>query len=255
MKITKRQLRKIIKEEMRHQRQLDEAAIDWLQGGLDIAGLVPGVGEAADGLNAIISLGRGNPLEALLSGISMIPVAGDAVGKGGKLVLKILDPAMDMIKAGGKMGDIVKKIGPEKIKKAKGAINLVKDTVVKYKPQLKQGFKAMKDADLESVEELIGVKIPGPAREKAAELLKKSSEKVDQDGISSVMDFLSNLDPDEVTGGKGEEPHGEEKKLAAGYNPRGYLFSENTTILGHLMGDDYINEQLKDFSKYMRKLK
>jgi len=115
MRVTENQLREIVRYEMEHER-LDEGALDWLQGGLDIAGLVPGIGEAADGMNALISLGRKNPLEALLSGVSMIPVAGDAVGKGGKLVLKLLDPVMDMIKAGDKVADIVKKIGPEKIK-------------------------------------------------------------------------------------------------------------------------------------------
>ncbi len=35
--------------------KLDEGALDWLQGGLDIVGLIPGIGEAADAVNAIIS--------------------------------------------------------------------------------------------------------------------------------------------------------------------------------------------------------
>ena len=247
-----RQIREIVRYEI-EQGRLDEGALDWLQGGLDVVGLIPGVGEAADGLNAIISLGRKNPLEALLSGISMIPAAGDAVGKGGKIVLKLLDPVMDMIKAGDKVADIVKKIGPDKIKKAKGVIELVKDTVTKYQPQLKKGFEAMKNADLDAIEELIKVKIPKPARNKATELLKKAAGSIDQDGISKVLDFLSNLDlsgADESGEGEGEE--GGEEKLAAAYNPRGYLLSENATLLGHVMGDDYINEQLREFAHYMK---
>ena len=253
MRVTENQLREIVRYEMEHER-LDEGALDWLQGGLDIAGLVPGIGEAADGMNALISLGRKNPLEALLSGVSMIPVAGDAVGKGGKLVLKLLDPVMDMIKAGDKVADIVKKIGPEKIKKAKGVIELVKDTVVKYQPQLKKGFEALGKGDLEAVEKLINVKIPGPARKKATELMKKASGSVDQDGISKVLDFLGNLDLSGADEGEGEAKgdEGGEEKLAAAYNPRGYLLSENATLLGHVMGDNYINEQLREFAHYMK---
>lgn len=58
--------------------------LDWLQGGLDVAGCVPGLGEFADGTNALISVFRGDWTGAGLSAVSMIPVAGDAVGKGGK---------------------------------------------------------------------------------------------------------------------------------------------------------------------------
>ena len=39
---------------------------DGVQAGLDIAGLVPGVGEIADGVNALISLGRGDVAGATL---------------------------------------------------------------------------------------------------------------------------------------------------------------------------------------------
>ncbi len=255
MRVTENQLREIVRYEMERE-LLDEGALDWLQGSLDVVGLIPGVGEAADGMNALISLGRKNPLEALLSGISMIPAAGDAVGKGGKLVLKLLDPVMDMIKAGDKVADIVKKIGPEKIKKAKGVIELVKDTVAKYQPQLKKGFEALKKGDLDAVEELINVKIPGPARKKATELMKKASGSIDQDGISKVLDFLSNLDLSGADEGGGEDDakgdEGGEEKLAAAYNPRGYLLSENATLLGHVMGDNYINEQLREFAHYMK---
>ena len=58
--------------------------LDWIQGGLDAAGCIPGIGEIADCANGIISLCRGDFLNAGLSFISMVPVVGDAVGKGGK---------------------------------------------------------------------------------------------------------------------------------------------------------------------------
>ena len=58
---------------------------DGVQAGLDIAGLVPGAGEIADGVNALISLGRGDVAGATLSATSMLPIVGDAIGKGGKI--------------------------------------------------------------------------------------------------------------------------------------------------------------------------
>lgn len=59
---------------------------DGVQAGLDVAGLVPGFGEIADGINALISLGRGDFAGAALSAASMVPVVGDAIGKGGKVL-------------------------------------------------------------------------------------------------------------------------------------------------------------------------
>ena len=52
-------------------------ALDGVQAGLDVVGFVPRVGEIADGINALISLGRGDYVGATLSAISMVPVVGD----------------------------------------------------------------------------------------------------------------------------------------------------------------------------------
>ena len=51
---------------------------------LDVGGLVPGIGEAADLTNAAWYAGQGSYLNAAFSLISMIPVVGDIIGKGGK---------------------------------------------------------------------------------------------------------------------------------------------------------------------------
>jgi hypothetical protein len=66
--------------------------LDIGQAGLDVLGWVPGVGEAADLVNAGISAARGNYLEAGLSLVSLIPGAGDAIGKGAKFALNAQDP-------------------------------------------------------------------------------------------------------------------------------------------------------------------
>lgn len=69
---------------------LDEGILDKLKHvALDVAGLIPGIGEAADLTNALLYAKQGEYLQAALSAISMIPGVGDAIGKGGKLGIYI----------------------------------------------------------------------------------------------------------------------------------------------------------------------
>ena len=77
-----------------------EKIIDGLQLALDVAGLVPGFGEVADGINALISLLRGNYVDAALSAAAMIPFAGWAAtaGKGVKYGLKAADAVETAVK-------------------------------------------------------------------------------------------------------------------------------------------------------------
>ena len=184
---------------MQKNEQINEGPLDWLQGGLDVVGLIPGIGEAADGMNSVISLARGNPLEAMLSAISMIPLGGDAVGKGGKVVLKVLNPAMDAIKASKPAVEIIKKIGPEKIAKIKPILLKLKKVVVEETPRLKKIFAAVKDGDLDTIEKLLDIKIPKAARGKATEILGKVKDKIPEQDISSIFDFISNVPLDEKT--------------------------------------------------------
>lgn len=70
---------------------------DSLQTGLDIAGLIPGLGEFADLANGCISLARGNYGDAALSFAAMVPLAGTAatVGKIAKKIKKAVDKVED----------------------------------------------------------------------------------------------------------------------------------------------------------------
>ena len=72
--------------------------INVVQTGLDVAGLVPGFGEIADGVNALIYLARGDYLNAGLSGAAMIPFLGWG-STGAKLGIKGVNAA----KTGTKM--------------------------------------------------------------------------------------------------------------------------------------------------------
>ena len=89
------------------------AVLDGVQAGLDVAGLVPGVGEIADGVNALISLGRGDVAGATLSATSMLPIVGDAIGKGGKIARAVIKHGDEVLEAGTKLLDdenVTKKI-------------------------------------------------------------------------------------------------------------------------------------------------
>lgn len=81
--------------------------MDFVQGGLDIAGLIPGFGEVADGLNAAIYLARGDYGNASLSAASMIPFVGWGTG-----IIKITNRIDGIVDAGrafiseGRLGHI-----------------------------------------------------------------------------------------------------------------------------------------------------
>ena len=77
---------------------------------LDIAGLVPGIGEAADLANAALYISKGEYLMAGFSVVSMIPAIGDFVGKGGKVLVKYGDDAGELTL---KLGKAIREKLPE----------------------------------------------------------------------------------------------------------------------------------------------
>ena len=92
--------------------------------GLDLVGLLPGFGEAADLANAAWHASKGEYLMAGLSMLSMIPVLGDIIGKGGKVSGYLAKAG----KVGGAVSKGVVKAGP-KISKAQKAIRANKETI------------------------------------------------------------------------------------------------------------------------------
>lgn len=73
-------------------------ALDGVQGALDVAGFIPGVGILADLANAGISAARGDYAGAALNVLAAVPIVGDAA-KGGKMAVKGLGAAADALKA------------------------------------------------------------------------------------------------------------------------------------------------------------
>ncbi len=78
---------------------------------LDAAGILDPT-PISDGTNAIISTLRGNYFEAGLSVVSILPIAGDIIGKGGKLGFKYGDEIGSGII---KYGDDVSRVHPKSI--------------------------------------------------------------------------------------------------------------------------------------------
>lgn len=80
-------------------------ALDVVQVGLDVAGMIPAVGNFADVANAGISLARGNYVEAGLNLMAAIPGAGQGVT--GLKLAKKAETASGMVSAAMKAGDKV----------------------------------------------------------------------------------------------------------------------------------------------------
>lgn len=77
---------------------------------LDAIGVIPGFGEIADAANGCIYLAEGDYLNAGLSFVSCIPVAGDAAGKSGRIANEALgytDEAADFLSDAARYGDDV----------------------------------------------------------------------------------------------------------------------------------------------------
>lgn len=98
----------------------------WYNTVLDFAGLIPGIGSIAEGINLLLYAKQGRYLLAGLCGIGVIPLFGQYIGAGGSLLVKIL----------AKGGNIGKNI-------LKPLINLVS----KFFPKITAFFKSSKFAE------------------------------------------------------------------------------------------------------------
>ncbi|HKG05646.1 MAG TPA: RHS repeat-associated core domain-containing protein, partial [Pedobacter sp.] len=79
-----------------------------LHAALDLIGFIPVIGDLGDALNATIYLAEGDYANAALSAISIIPVVGDAIGKGikvGRKVAKLVDEGHDLLKYADEVGE------------------------------------------------------------------------------------------------------------------------------------------------------
>jgi hypothetical protein len=240
--------------------------IDKLQLALDGIGLIPGYGEVADLINAIISLVRGNPLEAALSLISIIPVAGDAVGKGGKVVVKILGPAMPAIKAVAGGEDIVKalgKLGPdvlESLAKNSSKIREFKDFIAKYGKSAQEIIDLIKSGNSEKLLKIAGyTSAPtGKVKQIADFALKKAGEKIPdvEQMLADFYKFLSDFTEEKVReamdSAKSPTKNEKSNEEEPGVKSESFLH-ERYSIRKFMMSDEMINEALRELERDHRR--
>ena len=106
-----------------------EGALDNVQTGLDVAGMIPVAGEALDLANAGISAARGNYGEAALSLAAMVPLAGEGASVG-KLTLKYGDEAAAVLKHADEVVPAISKSGDEVAAAINAACSFSADTPV-----------------------------------------------------------------------------------------------------------------------------
>ena len=102
---------------------------------LDLVGLIPGVGEAADAANAAWYATEGEYFLAALSLVSLVPVVGDIVGKGGKLAMW----ATKLGSKGAKAAKTAADAGSAAVKAAK--------VIKKHRGTIKKVFDRARDND------------------------------------------------------------------------------------------------------------
>jgi len=172
-----------------------ESASPWVHGTLDVVGLIPGLGEIADGSNAIIYAAEGNSVDAGLSAGAMIPFLGWGA-TGGKIVKKVI-PYGDKIVGGIKAGAKWVKNSSQKV--VHGARQL-KDKASKWASDAAQGIKKKWD-------DFWGKKQPGgdaPEPEKPKKSGGDDGTKVTK---KSAEEFVNELldDPKSIWGKSPEE--------------------------------------------------
>ena len=155
---------------------------------LDLAGLVPGLGEFADAANALDYATKGDYVMSALSIVSMIPEIGDIVGKGGKIALwveKTFPKAFQVAtKYGPEISDAIKELRVliQNNKPLIDKVMLALKQDPKYE-ELKQHLPKIQDAinmlgkELPGEEERIDVAmVKDPANLNAVEQMKESRE-------------------------------------------------------------------------------
>lgn len=209
-----------------HSKELDE---DVTNTALDIAGLIPGVGEAADLANAALYAAKQEYLLAGLSLISAVPAIGDMIGKGGKLALWVQ-------KTFPKASKQIAKYGPDVV----ASINALKAAILKNKNTIKKLFDVIEtEAD------------KAPVAKKLAPYLPKLWQALDVFTKTSPTDSNSAADTlaEQVGLGEYSGPKKYVKKTADGktvrYGAKGYRIAPGTS-----KGDSYCARSAGQMKKH-----
>lgn len=123
---------------------------------LDGIGMIPGWGEPADGLNAIICLARGDTAGAALSGAAMIPFVGN-VATAGKLAKKS-EKMVTLYHGTNQTG--LKKLLPQGAGSTVGASDEVGKVFLTPSPDVAAGYARLRVDDYGGIETIYQVEVP-----------------------------------------------------------------------------------------------
>lgn len=197
MQLTRSKLSMIIAEE--HDNMIREketgALSKTVHTALDVIGLVPGYGEWADVLNAAIHAKEGNYLLASLSAISVIPIVGDAIGKGGKTVVKLRRLFPKVMKQ-------VEKHGPEVVKVVRG----MRQAIQKNRKKIDKFLDLLEEEEgrlSEYVDEMrLAIDILASPEETDESVTEKISAEMSGDSLATGNAKLHKPDPEELAAKK-----------------------------------------------------
>ncbi|WBF54508.1 hypothetical protein HXV90_00825 [Lysinibacillus sp. JK80] len=168
--------------------------LNTLQTGLDIVGMVPVVGEVADGVNGIIYAARGDKVNAALSFGAMIPVVGNAatagkwVNKGAKAAKGISENAQKANK--GLLGNVKEKVNKQ--------VSNVKTQIQVKVDEVKQQLRQLRPPEME----LAGAGVNVRRIEDTGTVGKNTSSSSPKPSNSQPPQNGSNKKPDENKGTK-----------------------------------------------------
>ncbi len=161
---------------------------EWVHNSLDAVGLIPGLGDVADGLNGLIYLGEGHYLEAGVSLLSMIPIIGD-FSKAGKLGLKIgeevLEEAAEKV-AKEVVEEVVEKAAKETLEEA--AEEIAEKTLREAGEELAE--KAARESLEEAAEKTVEKALGEAGEELTGRAVKESLEEASEKAVKEVSQEL-----------------------------------------------------------------
>ncbi len=181
--------------------------LNTLQVGLDLVGLIPGVGEIADGVNGIIYLARGDKVNAALSFGAMIPFVGWAatggkfVKKGAGVVKSVTEGVQKALK--GPVGSVVDQV-------KKQVVNVktqIQSKVAEVKQQLRQmlqsqqhefSFAGIKIEDTGTVGRNTPTPSPKPSNTQPSQNGSNKKPTEDKGTGNGVGNFVGKINADNI---------------------------------------------------------
>ena len=192
---------------------------EWVHNAIDLVGLIPGIGDIADGINSLIYLAEGRYLEATISALSMIPLVGD-LGKAGKVGLEVSEEIVE-----------------------EGAEVLIEKAVKEGGEELVEKFTK------ETVEQVAETTVKEAGEELSEKIVKESVEEITEKTVKETGEELASQATQQVTKEIAETTSKEVSEVVVGATQQALNYLGNVPGFGELskVGDALINLGKREF--------